>query len=76
MSGVSGAWPLLVDWLAQRFDHEVSVMWEDHVAMIAILRARGYTRLGRSYWRSLPGGDASEGWCEVWLYDLRPHRRP
>jgi amino acid adenylation domain-containing protein len=73
--GPTRAWPLLVDWLAQRFDHEVSVMWEDHVAMIAILRARGYTRLGRSYWRSLPGGDPSEGWCEVWLYDLRPHRR-
>lgn len=73
--GPRRAWPLLLEWLAQRFDHEVSVMWEDHVEIIEILRARGYTRLGRSYWRSLPGGDHSEGWCEVWLYDLRPHRR-
>lgn len=74
--GPQRAWPLLVEWLAQRFDHEVSVMWEDHVEMITILRARGYTRLGRSYWRSTPEGDGTEGWCEVWLYDLRPHRRP
>jgi len=73
--GPRRAWPYLREWLAQRFDHEVSVMWEDHVEIIEILRARGYTRLGRSYWRSLPGGDHSEGWCEVWLYDLRPHRK-
>lgn len=73
--GPQRAWPLLVEWLARRFDHEVSVMWEDHVEMITILRARGYTRLGRSYWKSTPEGDGTEGWCEVWLYDLRPHRR-
>lgn len=73
--GPTRAWPLLVEWLAQRFDHEVSVMWEDHVEMITILRARGYTRLGRSYWRSTPEGDGTEGWCEVWTYDLRPHRK-
>jgi hypothetical protein len=41
--------------------------------MLAILRARGYTRVGRSYWRSTPDGDGTEGYCEVWLYDLRPH---
>jgi hypothetical protein len=60
--------------MAQRFDHEVSVVWEDHAAMLAILRARGYTRLGRSYWTSTPEGDGTEGYCEVWLYDLRAHR--
>lgn len=73
--GEAGAWPLLLAWLAARFDHEVSVVWEDHLAMIAILRARGYTRVGRSYWRSTPEGDGTQGWCEVWLYDLRGHRR-
>jgi amino acid adenylation domain-containing protein len=70
----AGVWPLLADWMAQRFDHEVSVVWEDHAAMLAILRARGYTRLGRSYWTSTPEGDGTEGYCEVWLYDLRAHR--
>ena len=70
-----GAWPLLAAWMAERFDLEVSVVWEDHLAMLAILRARGYTRLGRSYWISPPDGDGTSGFCEVWLYDLRPHRR-
>jgi surfactin family lipopeptide synthetase A len=73
--GEAGVWPQLVAWLAERFDTEVSVTWADHVAMLAILRARGYTRVGRSYWRSTPEGDGTEGWCEVWTYDLRPHRR-
>jgi amino acid adenylation domain-containing protein len=70
------AWPLLAEWMARRFDHEVSIVWEDHLAMLAILSARGYTRLGRSYWQSGPEGDGTAGFCEVWLYDLRPHRRP
>jgi amino acid adenylation domain-containing protein len=73
--GEAGVWPQLVAWLAERFDTEVSVTWADHAAMLAILRARGYTRVGRSYWRSTPEGDGTEGWCEVWIYDLRPHRR-
>jgi hypothetical protein len=73
--GEAGVWPQLVAWLAERFDTEVSVTWADHAAMLAILRARGYTRVGRSYWRSAPDGDGTEGWCEVWIYDLRPHRR-
>lgn len=73
--GEAGVWPQLVAWLAERFDTEVSVTWADHAAMLAILRARGYTRVGRSYWRSTPEGDGTEGWCEVWTYDLRPHRR-
>jgi hypothetical protein len=68
------AWPLLRAWLAERYDDEVSVVWEDHRAMIEILRARGYTRLGRSWWTSPPDGDGSEGACEVWAYDLRSHR--
>jgi amino acid adenylation domain-containing protein len=73
--GEAGAWPQLLAWMAERFDTEVSVTWADHVAMLAILRARGYTRVGRSYWRSKPDGDGTEGWCEVWIYDLRPHRK-
>jgi hypothetical protein len=70
----AGAWPQLRKWLAQRFRYEVSVVWEDHLAMLAILRARGYTRLGRSMWHSAPDGDGTSGPCEVWLYDLQPHR--
>ncbi|MFV8753697.1 amino acid adenylation domain-containing protein [Nannocystaceae bacterium ST9] len=73
--GEAGAWPQLSAWMAERFDTEVSVVWADHVAMLTILRARGYTRVGRSYWKSRPEGDGTEGWCEVWIYDLRPHRR-
>jgi len=73
--GEAGAWPLLAEWMARRFDHEVSVVWADHLAMLAILRARGYTRVGRSWWESAPDGDGTAGWCEVWTYDLRPHRR-
>jgi amino acid adenylation domain-containing protein len=73
--GEAGAWPLLAEWMARRFDHEVSVVWADHLAMLAILRARGYTRVGRSWWESTEGGDGTSGWCEVWIYDLRPHRR-
>ncbi len=66
-----GAWPLLLEWLAARYRFEVSVVWEDHVAMLAILSARGYTRVGRSYWRPTADADGSEGFCEVWLKDLR-----
>jgi amino acid adenylation domain-containing protein len=72
--GEARAWPLIAEWLARRFDTEVSVVWEDHVAMLAILRARGYTRVGRSFWRSKVEGDGTSGFCEVWTYDLRPHR--
>ncbi len=72
----SGFWPLIAAWLAERADCEASVVWEDHLAMIAILRARGYSRVGRSYWKSKVDSDVSEGWCEVWLCDLRPHRVP
>lgn len=72
----AGVWPQLAEWLARRFAYEVSVVWEDHVAMLAILQARGYQRLGRSQWQSAPDGDGTSGMCEVWLYDLRPHRSP
>lgn len=66
----AGAWPQLATWLAQRFAYEVSAVWEDHVAMLAILQARGYQRLGRSLWQSAPGSDGTSGMCEVWIYDL------
>ncbi len=69
-----GAWPLLRDWLAARYDDEVSVVWEDHLAMLAVMKARGYERLGRSFWTSPPDGDGSSGHCEVWRYDLRAWR--
>lgn len=69
-----GAWPLLRDWLAAHYDDEVSVVWEDHLAMLAIMKARGYERLGRSFWTSPPDGDGSSGHCEVWRYDLRAWR--
>lgn len=70
----TGAWPQIAEWLSRRFRYEVSVVWEDHLAMLAILRARGYTRLGRSMWYSAQDGDGTSGPCEVWLYDLLPHR--
>lgn len=73
--GEAGAWPMILAWLAERYDHEVSVVWEDHVAMLAILRARGYTRLGRSYWTSKVPNEVIAGYCEVWSLDLRPFRR-
>lgn len=72
--GPQGAWPQLAAWLAQRFDREVSVVWEDHLAMLAILKARGYQRLGRTWWESAPDGDGTSGFCEVWTCDLRPYR--
>lgn len=70
----AGAWPQLAAWLAQRFAYEVSAVWEDHVAMLAILQARGYQRLGRSLWQSAPGSDGTSGMCEVWIYDLAAAR--
>lgn len=72
--GVRGAWPLLSRWLAERFTHEVSIVWEDNAAMLALLRARGYQRLGRTFWKSGADGDGSAGFCEVWLCDLAPYR--
>jgi amino acid adenylation domain-containing protein len=68
------AWPLLRAWLAERYDDEVSVVWEDHRAMLAILRSRGYARLGRSYWTARDLEDRAVGYCEVWRFDLRAWR--
>jgi amino acid adenylation domain-containing protein len=68
--GMEGAWPLIKAWLGARYRYEVSVVWEDHHAMLRTLEARGYQRLGRSYWRGLPGATPPEGPCEVWLCDL------
>lgn len=65
-------WPLIAAWLAQRFDYALSVTWADNHAAIALLRGRGYRGLGRTFWT---GADSS-GYCEVFLYDLAPHRAP
>jgi amino acid adenylation domain-containing protein len=69
-----GAWPLLRAWLAERYDDEVSVVWEDHLAMLTILRSRGYVRLGRSFWTARDPDDGTRGYCEVWRFDLRAWR--
>jgi outer membrane receptor protein involved in Fe transport len=65
------SWDINDRWnLGARYRYEVSVVWEDHHAMLRTLEARGYQRLGRSYWRGLPGATPPEGPCEVWLCDL------
>jgi hypothetical protein len=63
-----------VGWLAERYDDEVSVVWEDHLAMLTILRSRGYVRLGRSFWTARDPDDGTRGYCEVWRFDLRAWR--
>ncbi|MCK6516110.1 non-ribosomal peptide synthetase [Myxococcota bacterium] len=68
------AWPMIARWLAARYDHEVSVTWADNDAMLAVLRSRGYQRLGRSMWVSGEHDDGSSGACEVWSCDLSPYR--
>lgn len=65
-------WPHIAAWLAQRFDHAVSLTWEDNHAAIALLLGRGYKRHGRTFF----SGGGTEGWCEVFLYDLAPHKAP
>lgn len=65
-------WPLIASWLARRFEHVLSVTWEDNYAAINLLRSRGYRLLGRSFW-SGEGYDRA-GYCEVYLYELAPHR--
>lgn len=65
-------WPLIVSWLARRFEHVVSVTWEDNHPAINLLRSRGYRLLGRSFWSG--EGYARTGYCEVYLYELAPHR--
>ena len=65
-------WPLIAAWLAQRFDHAVSLTWEHNHAAMALLLGRGYKRHGRTYFSD----SGTEGWCEVFLYDLAPHKTP
>lgn len=65
-------WPLIVSWLARRFEHVVSVTWEDNHAAINLLRSRGYRFIGRSFWSG--EGYPHTGYCEVYLYELAPHR--
>lgn len=63
-------WPLITAWLAQRFERVISVTWIDNHAAQALLRSRGYKHIGRSFW----SGNGFSGHCEVFLYDLLPHR--
>lgn len=63
-------WPLIAAWLAQRFERVISVTWVDNLAAQALLRSRGYKHIGRSFW----SGNGVSGHCEVFLYELSPHR--
>ncbi len=63
-------WPLITAWLAPRLERVVSVTWTDNHAAQALLRSRGYKHIGRSFW----SGNGLSGYCEVFLYDLSPHR--
>jgi len=65
-------WPLITAWLAQRFTHVVSVTWEDNYHAQALLRGRGYKWVGRGFWSG--SGYTRAGYCEVFVYDLTPHR--
>ncbi len=62
--------PLIKDWMAERFDHLVGVTWADNHTAVALLRWSGWRHLGASLWRC----EGCEGRCEVFLYDLRAHR--
>ena len=62
--------PLITDWMAQRFDQIVGVTWEDNHTAIALLRWSGWKWIGRSFW----SGGGCSGHCQVFIYDLRPHR--
>jgi hypothetical protein len=65
-------WPLITAWLAPRFQCLLGVIWEDNDHAQALVRTCGWRRLGRSFWRS--AGYARAGYCEVFVYDLAPHR--
>lgn len=68
--GKRGAWPLIAAWLAQRFEHVLASAWSHNHAAHSLVRARGYRHVGRTHWV----GPRSSGFCEVFLYDLAPHR--
>lgn len=61
-------WPLIVSWLARRFQHVVSITWEDNHQAINLLRTRGYRHIGKSFWSD--AGFPLSGYCEVFLYNL------
>ena len=70
--GQSMRWfPLITTWMAQRFDELLGVTWADNRTAVALLRWSGWKWLGQSFWTD----GTCEGRCEVFLYDLRPHRR-
>jgi len=71
--GQSMRWfPLIAAWMAQRFDELLGVTWADNHTAIALLRWSGWKWLGQSFWSC----ETCSGHCEVFLYDLRPHRAP
>ena len=61
---------LVADWMAARFERLVGVTWADNETAIALLRWSGWRWIGRSVW----SGGGMSGPCEVFLYDLAPHR--
>jgi hypothetical protein len=63
-------WPLLSAWLAERHDNLLGTAWADNAPAVSVMRARGYRRLGRSFWE----GYGFSGDCEVWLCDLSRYR--
>lgn len=68
--GKRGAWPLIAAWLAGLADYALAVTWTHNYAAQSLVRSRGYRHLGATYWT----GPVSAGSCEVFVYDLTPHR--
>jgi hypothetical protein len=64
------AWPMIADALSARADFVAAVCWQENAQALASVAARGYERLGRSYFSGADG----EGFCEIWIYDLHAHR--
>jgi hypothetical protein len=65
-------YPMMMAWMAARFDRLISVIWADNHAPTTVLRRNGWAWLGQSDWSD--GG--CSGRCDVFLYDLAPHRAP
>jgi RimJ/RimL family protein N-acetyltransferase len=66
--------PLVASWLAQRFHTLVGVTWSTNETAIALMRWAGWKWLGRTFWRGEGEFAEVQGSCEVFLYDLTPHR--
>lgn len=62
--------PLIAAWMAERHEQLLGVTWADNHTAVALLRWSGWKHLGKSFWTD---GSCS-GHCEVFVYDLRPHR--